>query len=304
MPLINLDGIQTNYIKYGKGPHLLMMAPKGFDSSLSSWDHGKWKDMDAIKRLSSAFTVIAYDRRESGLSGGRVEMLNWNVYAHQAKLLIEHLQIEKTYVLGVCMGVGVATQFASNYPNACMGMILAQPVGGVRWQHRMHQFFNRHISFVREFGLTAVIARSEGKNFMSDPEGGPWTKNISSDKNFANYFHSFDCNEYLSIVERSRDALFPDSFVSGPGWNELILTDVPASIWPGNDASHSTSSAHQLRELLPKMEFWDLKPSEQNADNMFAKILAFEEKLRSGNFPISPEISSPLMPAVSYKNKL
>ena len=101
MPFATLDGIKTHYVQKGAGPYLLMMAPRAFDSTLQSWEHGKWNDMNAIGTLSEHFTVIAYDRREAGQSGGRVEPLTWKVYARQAKLLLEHLAVERAFVLGV-----------------------------------------------------------------------------------------------------------------------------------------------------------------------------------------------------------
>jgi len=296
MPFATLDGIKTHYITKGSGPHLLMMAPRGFDSTLQSWEHGKWKDMDAIETLSKHFTVIAYDRRESGLSGGRVEVLTWKAYAQHGKLLLEHLGVEKSFVLGVCMGVAVANQFASLYPEACLGTILAQPVGGHRWRNRAHAFFNRHIDYVRERGLDAVRARASGKNFMGDPEGGPWASVLANDPAFADRFVKQNVGDYLATVEASRDGLFPDTFVSGPRPEELLTIDVAASIWPGDDASHSTSGAHQLRELLPRMEYWDLHPSKQTSENMLERMIAFKTAVQAGGLPPSPAIASAAMP--------
>lgn len=296
MPFAVLDGIKTHYVTQGSGPPLVMMAPRGFDSTLQSWDHGKWKDMGAIEAMSKHFTVVAYDRRESGESGGRIEVLTWEVFARQAKLLIEHLNIERAYVLGVCMGVGVVTRFASLYPEASAGLILAHPVGGHRWKKRMHLFFNRHLDFVRERGLAAVSARASGKNFMGDPEAGPWSSVIAKDAAFAERLAKYDVGSYLAIVEASRDAMFPDAFVSGPSPEELMTIDTSASIWPGDDASHSTSGAHQLRELMPRMEYWDLHPSKQTAEGMLEKIVAFKRAVEAGGLPPSPAIASPPVP--------
>ena len=237
MPFAILDGIKTNYIKKGSGPPLLMMAPRGFDSTLQSWEHGKWSDMNAIESLSMHFTVIAYDRREAGLSGGRVELLTWKVFAQHAKLLVEHMAIERTFVLGVCMGVGVAAQFASSYPEACLGLVLAQPVGGYRWKQRMHAFFNRHIVYARENGLNAVQGRAKGKNFMRDPEGGPWANAIANDSVFSERFVKQDLDSYLNLVAMSRDAMFLDTFVSGPAPDDLVAIDAATSIWPSFSAT-------------------------------------------------------------------
>jgi pimeloyl-ACP methyl ester carboxylesterase len=204
--------------------------------------------------------------------------------------------VERAFVLGVCMGVGVATQFARLYPEACAGIVLAQPVGGHRWKNRMHLFFDRHIAYVRENDLESVRARANGKNFMRDPEAGPWASALANDPSFAENFVKQDRDSYLDIVARSRDAMFPDTFVSGPPPDELMEIDTAASIWPGDDASHSTSSAHQLRELMPRMEFWDVHPSQQTAENMLERILAFKRLIETVGLPPSPAIAAPAMP--------
>jgi pimeloyl-ACP methyl ester carboxylesterase len=296
MPFATLDGIKTHYVKQGSGPVLLMMAPRGFESTLGSWEFGKWKEMNAIEALSRHFTVVAYDRREAGLSGGRVEVLTWKVFAQHAKLLLEHLDIERAFLLGVCMGVGVANQFAGLYPEACSGQILAHPVGGHRWNVRTNALFNRHIDFVREYGLDTARERAQGKNFMRDPEAGPWASAIFNDPAFAERFVKQDLDAYIATVAASRDAMFPDTFVSGPRPEELIGLDVASSIWPGDDASHSTSSAQQLRELLPRMEYWDLHPSQQTHQNMLERILAFKKIVETGGLPPSPPMPGPAMP--------
>src|SRR6185436_8529573 len=130
MPFATLDGIKTNYFTQGSGPHLIMMAPRGFNSRIESWKGGKWAEMDVFNALSKHFTIIVYDRREAGLSGGRVEVLTWNLFAQHAKLLLEHLNVEKAWVMGACMAVGVATAFGSKYPETCHALMLPQPVGG------------------------------------------------------------------------------------------------------------------------------------------------------------------------------
>jgi pimeloyl-ACP methyl ester carboxylesterase len=296
MPFATLDGIKTHYITKGSGPHLLMMAPRGFESTLQSWDHGKWKEMNAIETLSRHFTVVAYDRREAGQSGGRVELLTWKVFARHAKLLLEHLEVERALVVGVCMGVGVATEFANLYPEACSGLILAHPVGGYRWKLRTHRFFDRHIAYARQHDLKAVRARAKGQNFMRDPEAGPWASAIANDAAFAERFVKQDLDSYLSIVAQSRDALFPDTFVSGPPPDVLMSIDTAASIWPGDDASHSTSGAQQLRELMPRMEYWDLHPSEQTAENMLERLVTFKGLVETTGLPPSPSMPGPTMP--------
>jgi len=282
MPFAILDGIRTHYLTQGTGPHLLMMASRGFNSRIESWQAGKWAEMDALNALAKHFTLIAYDRREAGLSGGRVEPLDWRTFARHGKLLLEHLGVEKTWVIGPCMGASVAATFGAVYPESCIGLMLPQPVGGYRWFTRMRSFFDRHIAFVREHGLEAVRQRAKGMNFQDDPEAGPWANTIFNDAGFAERYVKQDPGRYLQIVAESRDAMFPDSFVSGPSAPELMRIDIPTLVWPGDDPSHATSAAHQLRELLPRVDYWDLHVSKQTAQGQFEQILRFKKAVESG----------------------
>jgi len=282
MPHAILDGIRTHYLVQGSGPHLLMMAPRGFNSTIKSWQAGKWAEMDALNSLARHFTVIAYDRREAGLSGGRVEPLQWTTFARHGKLLLEHLGVEKTWVIGPCMGASVAASFGVSYPEACLGLMLPQPVGGYRWFTRLRGFFDRHIAFVRQSGLQAVRDRANGASFQDEPETGPWASVLSHDAEFAARFVRQDVEEYVSIVSATRDAMFPDSFVSGPPGRDLMALDVPTLVWPGDDPSHATSAAHQLRELLPRVRYWDLHVSKQTAQGQFEQILDFRRAVEAG----------------------
>lgn len=272
-----IDGLKVNYLVQGSGPHLLMLAPGGFDSTIARWTaSGVWKEMDAVNALSRHFTVIAYDRREAGSSGGRVEPLTWELFAQQGKALLDHLDVRDAYVLGGCMGVSVALAMAVRYPEVCRGLLLHWPVGGYRWMQKARGFFDRHIAFVREQGLAAAVARAPAaKNFWHDPEAGPWAAPNLSDPAFAAEYSRLDVGRYLETVAAGRDALYPDTMPSGATGDELAHIRVPAVILPGADASHATSAAWALKELMPAAELWDLLPPHQTGANVLARLLAF-----------------------------
>ena len=78
MPTATVDGIPTRYEVSGDGPPLLMFSPGGFDSRLENWtEHGLYPRIELMARLRERFTCIAFDRRESGRSGGRLERIRW-----------------------------------------------------------------------------------------------------------------------------------------------------------------------------------------------------------------------------------
>lgn len=286
MPIATINGIKINYLIKGTGPHVLMFAPGGFNSAMANWTAkggmGAWKDMDALDTLSQHFTVIAYDRRECGLSGGRVEPLNWDVYVREAKGVLDLAQAPQAYVLGACMGVALATAFAARHPTVCKGLLLHSPVGGYQWMSKGRTFFNRHIEFARANGLAAVTVRApEQHNFWKDPEGGPWASTLTTDPEFAAHYVKQDVGQYLEILARSRDALFSDTMPSGATGEQLMAMKTPALITSGGDAVHTISASWALKELMPNAERWDVPVERQNGRNMLEQILKFKARLEA-----------------------
>jgi len=75
MPTATIDHLEVSFVTRGSGPALLMLAPGGFDATMEKWaTAGVWKGMQPLDSFSRDFTVIAYDRRESGESGGPVDL--------------------------------------------------------------------------------------------------------------------------------------------------------------------------------------------------------------------------------------
>jgi pimeloyl-ACP methyl ester carboxylesterase len=286
MAFAAINGIRVHYVTQGSGPHLLMFAPGGFRSVISRWtaQGGKreWKEMDGLAALSRHFTCIAYDRRESGLSGGRVEPLTWDLYVQEAKGLLDLAGAADAHVLGSCMGAGLALAFAVRHPEACKSLLLHWPVGGYRWMMKGRSFFRRHLDFVRANGLAAVVARAaQGENFWLDPEIGPWGSPAAVHPDFAAELMKQDLEAYFDVTEQSRDALFNDTMPSGASGAELMKIQTPSFILPGNDSSHAYSAALALKELMPNAELWDLLPERQNGRNTLESILRFTAHLES-----------------------
>ncbi len=277
MPVAIVDGLEVYYETRGSGTPLLMMAPGGFDATIEKWSAtNAWKGINALEKLSSEFQIIVYDRREAGRSGGRVEKLRWNLYAQQAKRLLDHLKIDSAFILGGCMGCSVAVAFGVCFPEATRALLLHWPVGGYRWKANSSKRFARHAAFVQERGLVAVVERAkEKKSFWQDPESGPWAPCIARDNNFAETFQSQDQDRYLGIVEASGRTLFDRDTAPGAEPEEIMAIKAPALIVPGDDPSHATSAAHYLRECLPNAEFWNVMPPEQSAEQVCDRILEF-----------------------------
>lgn len=267
MRVADIEGIKTRYQVMGDGPPLLLLPPMDFDPSVSHrWFNRVWRGFKPLDALVREFRVIAFDRRECGGSGGRVEPLSWLVFARHARALLDHLEIENAFLLGACIGCSVALAFGAHFPERCRALLLHWPVGGFHWLNRGCVNFDRHIAFAREHGLSGVVERAkQSRLFWSEPEAGPWASVLASDTAFAESFVRQDPARYLEILAQSRDNLFNDAVPSGATGGQLTVMNVPAFIMPGDDALHPMSCAHALRELMPQAKLSPLMPPQQNA---------------------------------------
>jgi pimeloyl-ACP methyl ester carboxylesterase len=280
MPNASIDGIDTYYETQGSGSPILMCAPGGFDATIDKWRVASaWTGIDAIKALAAEHTVILYDRRECGQSGGRVERLSWATYTRHGKALLDHLNIQSAWIMGGCMGCSVALAFGVHYPEATRGLILHWPVGGYRWKVNSQERFMRHYIFAKQNGLKGVVERARGgKSFWQDAEGGPWATLIARDGAFADHFATQDLERYLAMIITSGHSLFDRDTAPGAEPEEVLGVKAPSLIIPGDDPSHATSGAHYLRELLPKADFWNAMPPEQTTQKVCDRILEFTRK--------------------------
>jgi len=288
VPFATLNGITIHYAIGGSGPPLLMFAPGGWRSVMSRWTSAGGKEafgeMDALATLSRHFTTLAYDRRECGRSGGRIEPLNWELYVTEAKALLDLAGVKRAMILGSCMGASLALAFAARHPSSCTGLILHWPVGGYLWMKKGHTFFRRHMDFVRANGLAAVVERAhKGENFWLDPEIGPWGSPAALYPEFAAELAKQDLGRYFAICEQSRDAIFNDTMPSGASGEELMAMHVPALILSGRDTRHTVSAAWALAELMPQAELWEVLPPHQTGANVLEQILRFQTTVAPAN---------------------
>jgi pimeloyl-ACP methyl ester carboxylesterase len=255
-----------------------MYSPGGFDSRLENWaDLGIYRRTGILPRLAERYTCITFDRRESGLSGGRVERIEWSSYVDQGVGLLRHLGIERTFLMGGCVGCSAVLALAVAYPDLARGMVLYSPAGGPRYRLTQHARFADHAAFVRAEGLDSVVdlARSTALSFTKDPRVGPWVTVIRTNTDFVAGYAKQDVDRYLLTLGAMARTLYDRDTVPGAEPEDLMRLDVPALIVPGQDASHATSAARYLEECLPRAEYWDVPVTEQTAETAPERVLSF-----------------------------
>ena len=278
MPTAVIDGIVTRYDVAGSGPPLLMYSPGGFDARLENWESfSVYARLNLLAHLTKSYTCIRFDRRESGLSGGRVERIGWRHYVAQGIGLLDHLGIEKAHLLGGCVGCSAAAALAVEHPGRAFSMVLYQPAGGAKYRMTQADRFARHLAYVDEHGLRGVVAlaRSNDLGFSRDPRVGPWVSVIRADAEFAASYEEYDIAAYRLAVSGMARTMFDRDTVPGAEPEDLLRLDVPALVVPGQDASHATSAARYLQECLPRAEYWDAPVAEQTDQTAPERVLGF-----------------------------
>jgi pimeloyl-ACP methyl ester carboxylesterase len=281
MPTAVVDGIATRYEVLGSGPPLLMFSPGGFNAVIETWrTQSIYAKVKFLDHLPQKYTCIVFDRRECGQSGGRVERVTFAHFVAQAKGLLDHLGIPRAHLMGGCMGCSPVAAFGMMHPEATLSMVLWWPVGGVKYRLSSHQRFAEHLAFVQQNGLEAGVAlvAKDGKPFGADPRGGPWASVLKHDRAFAEAYVKQDVEKYKLIVAGMVRTMFDRDTAPGPEPEDMLRSDIPALVVPGEDAAHATSAARYFQECLPRSEYWDVPVSEQTEATAPARILEFLDK--------------------------
>ncbi len=279
-----VDGIHTRYEVLGDGPPLLMYSPGGFDGTLEKWStQGIYARIKLLDQLPQKYSCIIFDRRETGQSGGRVEVLTWQHYVKQGKGLLDRLNIRRAHLMGACMGCCPVLAFAVHYPETVQSMVLYWPVGGAKYRINNRRRFADHVDFVAQHSLAdvAALAMRDGKTFGEDPRVGPWASVLRRERAFAEAFAALDREQYKRIVSDTSRALYDRDTAPGAEPEELLRLAIPALVVPGRDASHATSAARYLEECLPESQYWDVLPEGQTEASAPMRVLEFLEKAAS-----------------------
>jgi pimeloyl-ACP methyl ester carboxylesterase len=278
MPTALCDGIVTRYEVTGNGPPLLLFSPGGFNGRLENWSaFGIYERLQLVEHLSRWFTCIAFDKRESGESGGRIERLAWDDYAVQGIDLLDALEIERAHLMGGCIGCSIVVNAAFDHPERVRSLVLYSPAGGPAYLATQRGRFAEHAAYAGEAGLAGVVelARASDATFAQDPRVGPWASVLRTDASFAEEYAAYDLDTYEALVRETATTLFDRETVPGAPADVLAEIDFPALVVPGDDANHATAAAQYLAECLPHAEYWDVMPDAQTAENAPQRIKTF-----------------------------
>jgi pimeloyl-ACP methyl ester carboxylesterase len=166
MPTVTTNGIETYYEHRGDGPPVVFVHG-------AIVDHGQWEPQ--LDALADEFTVVAYDVRGHGRTGGSAcegdttaregdttarENYTMDLFADDLAALLTELRLDRPVICGLSMGGCIAQVFAVRYPERLSGLVLADTftpefVSRREWLQRS-LLLRATIPFVRLFGYQRV----------------------------------------------------------------------------------------------------------------------------------------------------
>lgn len=131
MPKVAINGIQFYYEQHGKGRPLVLIA--GFTCDTSFWG-------TILEELARHFQVTIFDNRGVGQSDCPDHPYTIEMMAHDVWGLIDHLKLDKPYLLGHSMGGTIVQFLAFHHPQRFPKVVISnsliklRPVG--TWAER------------------------------------------------------------------------------------------------------------------------------------------------------------------------
>ncbi len=115
MSIVKVNGINIYYEIHGKGEPLVLIS--GYGSNSASWFH-------EVPVFSKQYRVITFDNRGTGRSDKSDVPYTAKMMADDVAGLLATIGVDAAHIYGVSMGGGIAQEFALNYPEKVISLIL------------------------------------------------------------------------------------------------------------------------------------------------------------------------------------
>ena len=127
MAVFERGDVTLHYELHGSGFPILLFAPGGMRSAVPFWRGSEW---DPIEALAPHFQVIAMDQRNAGQSTATVSADDgWRTYTDDHIALLDHLGIERTHLMGGCIGGPYCFGVIERAPERVCSAVLQQSIG-------------------------------------------------------------------------------------------------------------------------------------------------------------------------------
>jgi 3-oxoadipate enol-lactonase len=118
MPFAHVNDVDLHYRLEGDGAETVVLI-NGLADDLETWVY----QVDAL--LGAGYRVLRFDNRGVGKSAKPAGPYTTELFAQDAKALVDHLDLTNFHLMGVSMGGMIAQEYALNYPGDLKSVTLA-----------------------------------------------------------------------------------------------------------------------------------------------------------------------------------
>jgi pimeloyl-ACP methyl ester carboxylesterase len=270
MPITTVRGVTINYEILGDRGPWIALSPGG------RRELGNVRSL-AEKMAAAGYRVFIHDRRNTGASdvafdASQSEYENW---ADDLHALLTKLNALPAFVGGSSSGCRLALLFALRYPQAVRALLLWRVTGGPFAAERLAEnYYTQYIRAARAGGMKAVC---ETEHFRDRIAANP--------QNRARLM-AMTPDEFIAVMEKWRTYFIAgaDLPVIGATERDLNTIEVPACIIPGNDKTHSHTTANAAHRMIRNSELHDLFPGDIDIDLVPAEDWAAKESEQAAIF--------------------
>ena len=131
-----VNGIELYYESSGKGPAVVFAHGSG-GNHLSWWQQ--------VPVFSLSYRCITFDHRGFGQSLNPPGAPGREAFVEDLRALLDHLEIEKAFLVAQSMGGLTCLGFALAFPQRTTGLVLADTTGGIGEQGVVKELRRRQI---------------------------------------------------------------------------------------------------------------------------------------------------------------
>jgi pimeloyl-ACP methyl ester carboxylesterase len=196
MPMLNIEGTNIYYSVKGEGVPVVFIHPPTLTSVNFEYQIGE---------LSRSFQVITFDIRGHGKSQYSNKPITYQLIVEDIKQLLNHLQIEKTFVCGYSTGGSIVLEFLLTSTDRALGGIVVSGMSEVS-----DNVLKNRISFgikLAKAGMVPVLAWSISLSNSNNPKlfKKMYTAAKKGDpRNIEQYYNSslyYNCTDHLESIK-------------------------------------------------------------------------------------------------------
>lgn len=186
MPIETINGIDVSFEIRGTGKPMLFIH--GLGSSARDWRL-------QVDHFSSRYQVITYDVRGHGASGKPPPPYSMQLFANDAKALLDRLGMHSACVIGISMGGMIAFQLAVDHPLSVDSMVIINTVPEFK-----PRSIGQHLQAVQRFLIVRLLGMRSMARFIA-PRLFPGPSNAHLREQFIDRWSANDKRAYLASME-------------------------------------------------------------------------------------------------------